>query len=125
MHGRVVGTLVGGLVLVLAGCSDGGEGPTVLPTSTAAETTSEPTATTTSAASTSDPTPTTTLVLPESEAPEVDAFVRGFFDAYNAAQDSGDFGAFDALYLPQCTGCTELRAELEGWLADGGTVEGA
>jgi len=124
--GRGLLAVVSGSLLGLAACSGGGDDPVVLPTGTSQPTTTasetdpmpDPTSST-------EPTPTTTLVLPDEHVPEVDAFVQGFFDAYNAAQDSGDFSVFDAMYLPQCAGCLQMRDELEGWLADGGVVEGA
>lgn len=113
-----------GWILVLSGCSDDG-GAVVLPTGSA-DATTEPTESLSSTdPPSSEPTPTTTLVLPDEHVPEVDEFVRQFFATYNATQDSGDFTAFDAMYLPQCTGCVEMRDELESWLADGGSVEGA
>lgn len=125
--GRALAAVCAGSVVALCGCSDDGE-PTVLPTAT----TDEPTTTTTSAPVTAtttevtaEPTPTTTLQLPDEHVPEVDAFVQEFFAAYNAAQDSRDLSAFDAMYLPQCAGCVEMRDELVAWLADDQTIEGA
>ena len=122
--GRALAAAFCGSILMLAACSDGGGDPVVLPTATGSTTTATETASP-SAPPSSEPTPTTTLVLPDEHVPEVDEFVRAFFAAYNAAQDSGDFAAFDAMYLPQCTGCLEMRDELVKWLADGGAVEGA
>jgi hypothetical protein len=124
--GRALAIVVLGLVVTLAGCADDGGEPVVLPTETTGST-PEPSVTSTSPtpSTSTAPTPTPTLVLPDEHVPEVDEFVRQFFAAYNAAQDSGDFTAFDAMYLPQCAGCLEMRAELEGWLADGGSVDGA
>jgi len=124
--GRGLLAVVSGSLLGLAACSGGGDDPVVLPSGTTDPTTT-PTVTETTAVPppTSEPTPSTTLVLPDEHVEEVDAFIRRFFEVYNAAQDSGDFSAFDAMYLPQCTGCLQMRVELEGWLADGGVVEGA
>jgi hypothetical protein len=123
--GRALVAAVCGPILVLAGCSDG-ENPVVLPSSSGSATTTPPTETTTPTdPPSSEPTPTTTLLLPDEHVPEVDEFVQAFFAAYNAAQDSGDFTAWDAMYLPQCAGCKTMRDEIEAWLANGGTVEGA
>lgn len=124
---RVLSVVVG--CLVVAGCaSDGADDPVTLPPSTSTATpepseTSSPTPTSTPTPS-GDPTPTTTLVLPDEHVESVDAFVAEFFAALNAAKDSGDFSAYDAMYLPQCTGCIELRDEVVGWLEGGQTVEG-
>lgn len=124
--GRGLLAVVSGSLLGLAACSGGGDDPVVLPSETT-EPTTTPTVTDTTAASppTREPTPTTSIVLPNEHVEEVDAFIRGFFEAYNAAQDSGDFATFDSTYLPQCVGCLEMRDELERWLAGGGLVEGA
>jgi len=124
--GRGLLAVVSGSLLGLAACSGGGDDPVVLPSGTT-EATTTPTVSETTAVPppTSEPTPTTSIDLPNSQVEEADAFVREFFDAYNAAQDSGDLSAFDAMYLPQCAGCTELREELVGWLDDGTTIEGA
>jgi hypothetical protein len=111
--GRALVAAVCGPILVLAGCSDG-QDPVVLPSSSGSATTTPPTETTTPTDTpSSEPTPTTTLVLPDEHVPEVDAFVQAFFAAYNAAQDSGDFTAWDAMYLPQCDECVRMRDELE------------
>lgn len=123
---RVLGVVVG--CLVVAGCaSDGADDPVTLPPSTAPAT-SEPiessTESTPTPTTTSEPTPSTTLLLPDEHVESVDAFVVEFFAALNAAKDSGDFSAYDAMYLPQCTGCIELRDEVVGWLGDGQMVEG-
>ncbi len=124
--GRGLLAVVSGSLLGLAACSGGGDDPVVLPTGTSQPTTTaSETDPTPDPTSSTEPTPTTPLVLPDEHVPEVDAFVQGFFDAYNAAQDSGDFAAFEAMYLPQCDGCIRMRDELEGWLAGGGVVEGA
>jgi len=124
--GRGLLAVASGSLLGLAACSGGGDDPVVLPSETTeATTTPTVTETTTVPPPTSEPTPSTTLVLPDEHVEEVDAFIRRFFEAYNAAQDSGDFSAFDAMYLPQCDGCIRMRDELEGWLAGGGVVEGA
>ena len=104
-----------------SGCSGGGNHAATLPPVTS--TSSIPT-TTTAPTQTGDPTPSTTLTLFNEHDASVDAFVQSFFAAYNAAQDSRDLSAFEALYLPQCTGCTAMRDELAGWLANGQTIEG-
>jgi hypothetical protein len=131
MRGRSVGSLaLAGMTaagaLLLAGCSDDG-GATVLPPATASRsTTSAMSATPSTVAPTSaETTPTTTLELPDEHVESIETFLDEFFAAYHHAQDTGDFGPFDALYLPQCSGCMEMRDELVGWLADGATVEGA
>jgi hypothetical protein len=113
-------------IVAAAGCSGDAGGPSTLPplTSTPGSTTSPEVTTTSPASPTSDPTPTTTLTLFDEHDASVDAFVQEFFAAYNAAQDSRDLSAFEALYLPQCTGCVQMRDELAAWLADGQTIEG-
>lgn len=122
---RALGLVAG--CLVVAGCApDGADDPVTLPPSTA-PVTSEPTESTVvtpTPTPSGEPTPSTTLQLPDEHVESVDAFVVEFFAALNAAKDSGDFSAFDAMYLPQCTGCIELRDEVVGWLEGGQTVEG-
>lgn len=123
---RGLAVILSGSLLGLFACAGGGDGPVVLPTGTTQPSaTPTPTASTAVLPSTSEPTPTTTLVLGATEVSEADAFVRQFFEAYNAAQDSGEFAAFDAMYLPQCGVCIQMRNEVEAWLADDGTVVGA
>lgn len=122
---RALGLVVG--CLVMAGCaSDGADDPVTLPPSTAPATSAptESTEATPTPTPAGEPTPSTTLVLPDEHVESVDAFVVEFFAALNAAKDSGNFSAYDAMYLPQCTGCIELRDEVVGWLEDGQTVEG-
>lgn len=125
--GRAALGILSGCVLV-AGCSDGGSGdPVTLPPTTASTTAVTTPPPTTGPPTTTDeatPTPTTTLMLPDEHVESVDAFVADFFAALNNAKETGDFAEFDALYLPQCTRCIELRDEVTAWLADGQTVEG-
>lgn len=125
--GRAVIGLVTGCIALAACSGDPDDEAVTLPPTTETASTSSPPPSSTAAPTeteTAEPTPTTILVLPDEHVASVDDFVADFFAALNAAKDSGDFAAYDAMYLPQCSGCIELREELQGWLADGQTVEG-
>lgn len=112
--------------LLLAGCTADGSGdePETLPPIEPSPSTPAATSASQSPPPATDPTPTTSATLVDEHSPTVDAIVTEFFTTLNAAKDTGDFAAYDALYLPQCEGCLDLRAEVEEWLAGGQPVQG-
>jgi hypothetical protein len=100
--------LVAGLVLVLAGCSEGDPEPRMAPTESVAST-----------PSTSAPT-----VSPSPSVPGEAAFIAQFFEEISSAISDGDPSGFLAMTSGRCENCEVIARNLAGAYEDGGHIEG-